>query len=426
MKITRQTIIRKCRQFYQDQSGVIIMITALSLPVILGFVALGVETAVWYSQRNSLQSAADAAAIAGAHELRRGNDTAAIVLSALEEAQRNGYSLSPDSNTVSSPPTSGAYTNDNAVEVKLHEDINLLFSTYFIEGIGSIEVRAVARVAEGGEACVLALDPTASGAMSFSGNASVSMTDCQISSNSTAEDSITVAGSGEVSTECVASAGGVEATDGLTLTDCPAAVENSLPTDDPYAGLEVPTEPAACTQTNYSIGGSPTNTYAVSPGRYCGGMNLRSGIFTLAPGNYIIDGGDFEIRAGAEVSGDGVTIILVNSETGTDPTITLNGGAAIDLIAPTDGDLSGILFFQDPASDGGNNIFNGNSATNLTGVIYIPSGPISFSGNNEVGGGCTYLVAQSISFTGTATLGNVCDNAGTVPIEVPGTVQLVE
>jgi hypothetical protein len=426
MKLSMHQLKDKMRRFYDNQSGVIIMITALSLPIVLGFMALGVETALWYSQRNSLQAAADAAAIAGTHELRRGNDISIIIASALEEAKRNGYDYTADTVTINSPPTSGAYTTDNAVEVILLQNIELLFSTYFIDGIGTIKARAVARVGAGSEACVLALDDSASDALEFSGNASVSMTNCTLASNSSADDAISVSGSAAVSTECVSAVGGVDATDGLTLTDCTSAVENSLETDDPYAGLVVPTEPAECTETNYSVGGNPSNTYTLSPGRYCGGINLRSGIFTLEAGNYIIDDGDFEIRAGAQVTGDGVTIILVNSDSGDDPVITINGGADISLTAPTDGDYSGILFFQDPNSDGGTNTFNGNSGTSLTGVIYIPSGPVSFSGNNEVGGGCTYIVAETISFNGSAALGNVCEGTGTTPISVPGNVQLVE
>ena len=121
----------ECRKLLADNSGVIILITALVTPVVIGFVALGVETALWYTQRNSLQAAADAAAIAGAHELRRGKNTSEIIAAALEEAKRNGYAFTPESNGINVPPQSGAYQYDSAVEALLNAKITLLFSTYF-------------------------------------------------------------------------------------------------------------------------------------------------------------------------------------------------------------------------------------------------------------------------------------------------------
>ena len=149
-------------RLFTDNSGVVILITALVAPVVIGFVALGVETALWYTQRNSLQAAADAAAIAGAYELRRGKDTNSIITIAREEAKRNGYAFTPESNAINVPPESGNYTDDAAVEAILNATIELLFSTNFVEGLGQIEARAVALVTEGSEACILALDPDAS------------------------------------------------------------------------------------------------------------------------------------------------------------------------------------------------------------------------------------------------------------------------
>ena len=96
------------RQLWTHKSGSVVVSMALGLPILLGFTALGVETAVWYSQRNTLQSAADAAAIAGAHQLRRSASETQIKETAIEEAVRNNYVLDVATNSINYPPLSGA------------------------------------------------------------------------------------------------------------------------------------------------------------------------------------------------------------------------------------------------------------------------------------------------------------------------------
>ena len=66
------------KEFLKSTSGSVITLAAIVAPLTIGFTALGVETAVWYTQRATLQTAADAAALAGAYELRAGKDTAQV------------------------------------------------------------------------------------------------------------------------------------------------------------------------------------------------------------------------------------------------------------------------------------------------------------------------------------------------------------
>ncbi|MBT3990627.1 MAG: hypothetical protein HON14_06995 [Rhodospirillaceae bacterium] len=414
------------RQFWTHKSGSVVVSMALGLPILLGFTALGVETAVWYSQRNTLQSAADAAAIAGAHQLRRSASETQIKETAIEEAVRNNYVLDVATNSINYPPLSGAYTGDEAVEANLSAAITTLITSYFLTNAGSINVRAVARVAPGTEACVLALDPTADSAIDFSGSSVVSMTNCTIASNSISTTAISVSGSADVTTECVSAVGGVDATSGLNLTGCSKPVTKGPVVSDPYAGLAIPTDPVACSENNYKIVGAPSQVVTMAPGRYCGGADLQTGQVTMQPGVYIMDGGDFEIGANATVTGTGVTIYLANNAGSNDPVVTINGGGAIDITAPNTGTYAGVLFFQDPDSEGSPNTFNGNSVSNFTGAIYMPNTHVRFLGNNATGGGCTQIVANTVEIQGSADLDNECDGVGTASLSVPGHVQLVE
>src|SRR6266478_7422563 len=56
-------------RFLRDNRGATAAIVAAALPVLIGFETLGVETGLWYMMKWQSQSAADAAAIAAAHEI---------------------------------------------------------------------------------------------------------------------------------------------------------------------------------------------------------------------------------------------------------------------------------------------------------------------------------------------------------------------
>jgi uncharacterized membrane protein len=60
----------KC--FRRLQSGQIFVLTSLALVAIIGFAALAVDVGFLYSNRRRMQTAADAAAVAGATALRDG------------------------------------------------------------------------------------------------------------------------------------------------------------------------------------------------------------------------------------------------------------------------------------------------------------------------------------------------------------------
>src|SRR5438876_370036 len=50
----------------RSQAGNILVTTALILPLLVGFVGLGVDVALWFYKHQSMQSAADSAAISAA------------------------------------------------------------------------------------------------------------------------------------------------------------------------------------------------------------------------------------------------------------------------------------------------------------------------------------------------------------------------
>jgi hypothetical protein len=186
---------------------------------------------------------------------------------------------------------------------------------------------------------------------------------------------------------------------------------------DPYANLAEPNQSGPCASIP---GGNPHLPKTLSPGVYCGGLNL-SGQFTLNPGVYVIDGGEFRINANAHVTGQGVMFFLTNGAT-----VHFNGNAEIDLTAATIGTYAGVLMYGDRDQGNAENVFNGTADSSFTGALYFPSQEVTHNGNFSGDNGCLRIVARAIDLRGNSGFGTDCTGTGLDVIEVPGSVRLVE
>lgn len=403
------------RRFLTDRRANTALLFSLSLPVLVGMAGLGVETGFWYFKQRELQTAADVAAVAGAVEKRAGNSSIVISAAALTEATEHGFEAAIGTIEVNDPPESGAYQDTYSVEVLLTMPATRFFSKIFSTDEVTLGARGVARYQDGGQACILALDPEASGAITFSGNALTLINGCNVMSNSLDDDSLIVNGSADVTMPCALAAGGVQVDAGLTLTECPEPQQNVPPANDPYKDLPEPDVTGPCLTLP---GGAGAQT--LSPGRYCGGGILK-GDKTFEPGVYVIDGGDFKANATANLIGAGVTFFLTG-----DATADINGSAHIEFSAPLTGDYKGVLFFGDPDNINNSNKFNGNATSELTGALYFPNQKVEFLGNFGGANGCMRIVARTIDFTGSTSMNADCSAAGINDMPLPGRVSLVE
>lgn len=395
---------------WAQSKGNVAMGFALTLPIVVGGAAFGVETTYWYYKTLELQAAADAAAHAGAIERRAGADDASVSEVAVMTARENGYQASVGTAEVNTPPLSGPSAGGDAVEVILSETADRFFTRMFLEGDVDLTARAVATFRTASNACVLALDPSASRAADFSGNTSVSLTGCSVMANSRASDAVSLRGSAQLTVNCLISGGGAAVGSGATLTECRSPILNAPPVGDPYAGIPQPTPQGGCLN---SAGSS------LSPGRYCSGLRL-GGSVTLQPGVYHVSGGDFRINANADVRGSGVTIVLHGSSG-----LNFNGNATVNLSAPATGATAGILVFGD-RSGGGSSTLNGTAASNLTGAVYLPRQAVSYLGNYSGSGGCVRVVARTVQWSGSTQLSSDCSALGIPAIPVLHLVQLTE
>jgi hypothetical protein len=410
----RNTLVRR---FVDDRDGATAVVFAVVLPAMVGFAGLGVETGYWYFKHRQLQTAADLASYAGATVLRSGGSVDEVEEAALNEATLHGFDPDRGTIVVNTPPVSGTHMTNRSVEVLLTNETDRYFSAVLDDTPVNMAVRAVSNWDQDGSACILALDTWANDAVIFIGNPTASFSDCNVMSNSLADDSITIAGSADVTAPCIISAGGTSITADLTLTDCAAPMEDMPQAADPYDDLPEPPLPTSCATLP---GGPPHILKTISAGRYCGGLDL-SGLYSLNPGVYVIDGGEFRINAGADVIGDGVTFFLTNGAE-----VHFNGNAEINFTAPTSGTYAGVLFYGDRDQGDANNIFNGTADSVMTGALYFPTQMVTFNGNFSGENGCLRMVARAIDLGGNANFDADCTGTGINDIPIPGPVRMVE
>lgn len=409
-------------RFLKDKRGVTAVFFGLTLPVSVGFLALGSETALWFYKQRELQKIVDIAAYNGAVELSDSDNAMLAEETAEKDAIFHGFDASTGVLTINTPPASGAFQNNNSVEVAITGTYPALFSALFREDPYVISVRAVASYQNDGTACILALHPDASRAIEVAGSGDVDLIGCSVMANSIADDSFYQGGNGDIVTPCVRAVGGIVESGGLTLAGpdhCDEPWPYSPAADDPFESLPAPAIPAGCTAL-------PTvpeaNGYIDIPaGRHCGGFNLN-GDYNFLPGTHVIDGGTFRLNASTSVTGTDVTFYLTN-----DADLTWNGTADIDLSAPTSGTYEGVLFFADrDPNDTNDLLFNGTAGSSLVGAIYAPGREVSMLGDFTGSNGCTQLVASTITLSGNNTFSANCAGAGIGNIATAGRTRLVE
>ena len=117
-----------------SDSGQALIWFALSLVVLLGIAALAVDVGRLYGERRRMQNAADAAALAGAHELCQGRADADAIEAAIDYAiARNGAQWA-------TPVPSG-----KTMDVTVGETVNNLFAIFLVANSTAVSAHAEAR-----------------------------------------------------------------------------------------------------------------------------------------------------------------------------------------------------------------------------------------------------------------------------------------
>jgi hypothetical protein len=380
-----------------DERGQALVISILAMTVLIGFVALASDIGVMLHEKRLLQTAADAAAIAGAVELPYGDWNAA----ATSAATTNGFTAGANTTiTVQNPPTSGYHENASSVEVIISQQVPTLFMRLFSWTQMTVSARAVAESGAGvSDGCGYSLGTPGdkNSGMQLQGSFDVSAPSCGLLVNGVL--SFTGNG-GSLNAGYVGYAAGESTSGNQAPPSTPAPVQMA-PVNDPLADkITFPDTsklncavPSGTGVTSKKTGGTTTYTmtgeFAPPSGSsiacYSGAINLAG--VTLDTGTYVFTG----------------DVTLANPATGTYSVQTGTGGATIDiaggaltdssnglynLTAPTTGDYHDIALMQPPSDTNIISLQTGNSLGSISGIIYAPTAELYFndSGGDSKGG----------------------------------------
>ncbi len=394
-------MVRRIHRLLKHRSGNVAIIFALALLPVMGAVGAAVDFARISNVDRRLQNAVDTSAIAGL-----------LTRSAASQDRHAAAEASLASN-YNGPPATLATSGDSQIYTATADlDLPLAFMPLFGFDTAPVSATATAvKVFDNPPPCVLALNGSKPGAVTITGNADVVTSNCVIYSNSEDPAGMKIMGSANVVADGLCSAGGVQTNKALV----PAPKEYCAQLADPFAHVPAPSY-ASCTANNVST--KPNKKTTLSPGVYCGGLDLK-GEDTLQPGTYVIKNGGLKINSQADVQGTDVLFYF----TGTNAGFDINGGASLDLKAQTTGPHAGILFMQDKFSNAGaDNKLNGGSDGNLVGAVYAPTQKVTFNGNSGFGQQSPFMpiIADEVHISGSTEL-NIDMTSLSLPYSLPAT-----
>src|SRR6202011_3930085 len=242
----------------RDESGQVLVLTALCMTILLGFLAFATDVGTLLYDKRVIQSAADSAAMAGASEINYAAvDGTTVSATAKAAAAQNGFTDGSSGATVSvhNGPSNGPYTgNPSYVEVIIQQTEPTFFMKLFGHNSMPVAARAVAGLGAVNSGCIFVLDPTAPKAMELQGSFNVDAPNCGVVVNSNSPNALQfTGGGGTLVAQSVAVVGGDS---GQTGDSTPAPVLGVAPEGDPLSFL-TPPDPASLT-CNPAPGGKLT------------------------------------------------------------------------------------------------------------------------------------------------------------------------
>lgn len=408
-----RVIVRPRGRSLRSEEGSILMLTALSMVVLLGMVALAVDGSYMYTERNRMAAAADAAARAGAQEYRR-NPASDLQAFANREVVRHGFNPATDTTvTVHRPPSTGPFTaNTNYVEVIVSRPTASFFASILSNVWSTLTpgARAVAGTSSGPN-CIITLQ-TGGTSLTVGGTVDLDVSSCNIQANGNMQVGN---GSGSIISGGIAVEG--------TCTGCPAGTVTGAPrATDPLATLAPPTNPYGTPTTVVVANNQPPVT--LTPGWYDKIDIGNSDIINFQPGFYWITGPIFTGNS-ATLNGSGVFFYLDGVAPSGPCTlaslvgcINIPNGAEINLSAMTSGAYEGILFFQ--ARTNQTDVYFKNTGDyDMSGAMYFPTADVSY-GNSGASNDCTLFVSNTLQLGagggGNMDFNNTCSAYGGSPI----------
>ena len=388
--------------FLHDESGQSLIITGLALTCLIGFLALATDVGLLFRDKVNLQKVADAAAIAGAAEIRSGNYVAAALASAAQNGVTNGVN-----GTVM--VTSGSTYHPNSIKVSVTQSEPNRFLELFGQPTTTVGASAVAGVTNG-NACMYALDtdPFKGQGITMNGTGTLNIPNCAIYDNA---GLVMNGNSGSITASFIGVVGSYSGS-GAT----PTPVTGMVPVPDPMSYWTSP-------QNAYSSGSCQTNPKqkngTLGPGCY-NGLTLTG--TALNPGLYVIHG-SLDLSG---VTGTGVTFYVDGTQGGslgstdgsnlTAPTLTTSGTCT------TGAGCNGILIWDtEVKGKAQQGVAFGPHGSTLTGILYFPNASLKFHGDTTTTLNAD-IIATSYVFDGTINMNNYVLGGSQSPLFLTATL----
>ena len=404
------------RSHRRRSSGQILALATISLVVLLGFTALAVDIGFLYSTRRRMQTAADAAAIAGATALRDGQN---YTKAADDVTSFNGFTNSQNSVTVTvSEPTLPSPYPSGVTYVEV--DISQSVPTYFLRVLGYKSMNVGARAVSGavaGPACIYAMDPSDSNTFSVTGNANITA-QCGIIDESSSSSGLSLSGNIKLTATSIGVYGpGFSKSGNVTISPQPVPKIASLP--DPLATQAKNAAPTVgtCSQAASTSGGSYSNsgiitTLNLTPAVYSGGMSITGDIGTVnfAAGTY-----GNGINFGGNVGTVNFTPGQYQNGGGSGASITVTGNTTTVLAA-------GAYTFCGPVNIQGNNTVTLQPGKYFGGIDISGNANVTFSPGTYIlaGGGLTVNGNSTLKGTGVTFYNSSATGYAYAPIDLTG------
>jgi hypothetical protein len=332
------------------------IIFALASLVLVGFIAVSIDTGFLMAERRQVQNAADAAALAGAKALIDGK-TGQITASAQAYGTANADVAAGDV-IVNHPPVSGPYANnDMYVQVTITKEVDKYFVGALYSGTWEVEASAVAGIEpQGGNYALITLERTQSPGIYMNGNTRLNLN----GDHASAYGSTDVDGNGKLYvTGSVDSHGEVSG-----VGSAPDGIHENRPyIPDPMEGVPPPPVPA---QKRDSCDGNCN----LLPGHYLNKTIHCKTICNFAPGLYYFENTNVTSQnTNSEMNATGGVMFYFTGNSFFD---SKNGGLNLRAPAssPYPGGQDGVAFWFATCNETID--FQGNADFFIHGIVYMP------------------------------------------------------
>jgi Flp pilus assembly protein TadG len=387
-------MLHALQRFLHLEQGAAAIVFGVAAPLLVGVAGIAVDYARFTNTQSELQGLADGAAVAAAKGLSVASMDGITAKGAVESyVQGNAANIAWQKGKNGIEVTAKVDQKNNTVEVELSKKWSPMLAHVLTGKITTpVVVSSTAKMVGTGKICMIALREHANKALHVLKNATLIADGCAVYSNSTHSHSIWIDNNGSVTAKLICAAGGVKYKKSTSVK--PSVTEDCPPIPDPLADRPAPPSDICPKSATKLVINNQVTT--LSPGTYCGGLEITGNSdVTFMPGDYIIKDGPFVVTDTSKIRGENTGFYF----TGSNAVLKFDDKTSVELTAPKQGPLAGLLFFEDRNAAKNNvHIINSDDARVLLGTIYFPKGTLRVSANAPVADQSAYtaIIAEML------------------------------